>query len=89
MKNLISYIAENETEKLSHCSIEDYDKFFKNSFKIDLSGIKNWDKIIEANYRRNLIVHNSSKTNAKYCEKTSFVKIGVRLSTNLEYVVTI
>lgn len=87
MKDLRRSIAQKEADKLGYGSIDDIHKYFDDKMNITLGRYQNWDELREIVYRRNIIVHNSSKTNDAYCKNTGYRTVGIRLATKPYYVI--
>ncbi len=86
VKSLTSFMAQKEVESLGYGSIDDIKEKISKKFKIDISGFKKWKNIREANYRRNIIIHNKAITNDTYCKKTGYKKSNHHIDTSVAYI---
>lgn len=86
IKELIKDLAQREVDTLGYGSIDDINIYFEKKFNIALSEFKRWELLREANYRRNILIHNKGRTNQKYCEKTGYEIKNKLLTTNGQYV---
>lgn len=85
--SLNRYLAEKKVEDVFHENIDDLAKYLEERFGLSFdSDLPGWPLIREANYRRNLIIHNRGITNKRYCLKTGHKEIGQRLNTDVGYV---
>jgi hypothetical protein len=89
MKSLVEHLAQKEVDTIGYKSIDDVRDYIGSKFNIDLAAFGTWNELVEANCRRNLIVHNRGVTNETYCRKTGFKKRGVHLDTEIDYVLKI
>ena len=64
----------------------DVSNYFLDKFNINFNNFEKWDSVVEASLRRNLIIHNQSKTDNKYCEQTGHKKLGALLKTDIKYI---
>jgi hypothetical protein len=86
MKQLINALAISRAKSTMDENIDTIGKNLEDTFSIDITTLNGFDIIREASYRRNIIVHNKGKTDKKYCNKIPNSGIGVRLSTDSQYV---
>lgn len=86
IKALTNELAQREVDAIGYGSIDDVCKYFESKFNIDLKEFNDWEKLREANYRRNIIIHNKGKTNEIYCQKIGYKTINRVLPTNAEYI---
>ncbi len=86
MKALISFLSQKEVDVIGHGSIDDAAEYIKKKFNIDMTEHAKWDELREANYRRNIIIHNRAKTNDIYCRKTGYKHRNKHLTTSNKYV---
>jgi len=89
MKQLINQLANSRANKILSGNIYEVADDLKKLFSIDISGFDKFAIIHEAFCRRHIIVHNDSITDRKYCEKIPSSQIGVRLSTDFQYIETL
>jgi predicted O-linked N-acetylglucosamine transferase (SPINDLY family) len=85
-RSLLAFLAQSEVDDLGRGSIDDFAEAYERRLNVSFDNFPQWERLREASYRRNLIVHNSSVTNEIYCSKTGFTKRREKLSTDLEYV---
>jgi hypothetical protein len=86
IKSLIVSLAQKEVDQLGYGSIDDVEKYFFERFNIKLSDFESWEDIVEASYRRNLVIHNKGRTNDLYCKRTGFQKRNVSIGVDIDYV---
>lgn len=86
MDELVEYLAKMETDSIGYGSIEDVARYYESKFNIKLDSFSDWKHIIEATYRRNLLIHNKNITNDIYCKSAGFDKIGVKLENDINYI---
>ena len=86
MKVLVEEIATKEVEKLGYGSIDDAAEYYKEKFNINFTEYEDWDPIVEACFRRNLIIHNKGITNEIYCKRIGHKKRGEKLFVDIEYI---
>jgi hypothetical protein len=72
LDELREYLADSATEPVSHGNIDDVASYFEKRLNLRLQDFANWQKVREACYRRNLIVHNKGNVNETYREKTGY-----------------
>jgi hypothetical protein len=72
LDELREYLADSATEPLSHGGIDDVASYFEKRLNLRLQDFADWQKVREASYRRNLIVHNKGNVNETYREKTGY-----------------
>lgn len=89
IKAIVNGIAQKEVDQLGYGSIDAAAKYFKDKFNIDFSDYEGWDRIVEASYRRNLIIHNKGRTNNIYCKRIGHKKRGEQLFVNIEYITSL
>lgn len=86
IKALTEHLADTRTKKiLSDNNIDGVADELQNLFAINISSFNDFNVIREAFYRRHVVVHNKGITDKKYCEKIPNSQVGVKLSTNYEY----
>jgi len=86
MRALTDYLADTRVKKiLSDNNIDSVANALQQLFAIDISSFNDFAVIREAFYRRHVVVHNNGITDKKYCEKIPNSRVGVKLSTNYEY----
>lgn len=86
MESLLTFIAEKEISPVINEGIDEIEKYFLNHFNLDLKkAFQKWEIINEAYHRRNIIVHNKSRTDKKYCQKTNYPKFGIQIITDMKY----
>ncbi|MFX1344264.1 MAG: hypothetical protein ACFFBC_14425 [Promethearchaeota archaeon] len=69
-EELHHFIALQETDMFGRNDIDYLAKFLKKKFKIEIiSEFKDWEKLRESYYRRNVVVHNRSKVSNDYINK--------------------
>lgn len=86
MVQLVEYLAKIETDSIGYGSIEDVARYYESKFNIKLNSFSNWKDVVEATYRRNLLIHNKNITNDIYCKSVGFEKIGVELENDINYI---
>ncbi len=86
IKELTKNLAQREVDTLGYGSIDEINNYFEKKFNIALSKFERWELLREANYRRNIIIHNKGRTNQKYCEKTGYKIKNKSLTTSGQYV---
>jgi hypothetical protein len=86
MEQLVKYLAKIEADSIGYGSIEDVAKYYESKFNIKLKYFANWKLIVEATYRRNLLIHNKNITNEIYCKLTGFDTVGVELENDIDYI---
>jgi len=85
LDSMIAYIAQRKIDELT--GIDEVAKFFEKRLGLSLENdFRSWTQLVEANCRRNMIVHNQGKTNKTYCRKTGHKEQDEHLDTNIEYV---
>ena len=85
MENLLEGLAQREVDE-SGRNIDQVAKYFEDRLGISLpSLLPNWEALREANYRRNLVVHNRGITNRIFCDATGYPRTGDRLTPTIEY----
>lgn len=89
MKELVRYLATTKAEKILDENIDKVVENLKKEFNFDMSRFRQFKTLREASYRRNVVVHNGGITDEKYCEKIPGSQIGVRLSTDFQYIETL
>lgn len=89
IKSLVEHLAQKEIDAIGYKSIDDVRDYVDSKFNIELAAFDKWNELAEANYRRNLIIHNKGITNETYCRKTGCKKIGESLDTDIDYVLEI
>ena len=87
--SLVSNLAQREVDSLGFGSIDDFADYYKKKFNIAFQELKGYSKLREANYRRNLIIHNRSITNELYCKKIGYKKLAQHLLTEVSYVILV
>lgn len=85
IKSLIYYLSQKEVDELGFGSIDDFAEYFNKKFNIDFSEFPKWSSLREATYRRHIIIHNRSKTNYQYCNKTGYKIRGKQLIPSIKY----
>lgn len=85
-RSLLAFLAQSEVDDLGRGGIDGFAEAYERRLNVSFDHFPKWERLREASYRRNLIVHNRSVTNEIYCSKTGFTKRGEKLSTDLEYV---
>jgi hypothetical protein len=86
MKALIRALAQKEVDSIGYGSVDDTAEYLKKKFNIDITKHNKWVELREANFRRNIIIHNRSRTNDTYCKKTGFKSRNQHLTTSNKYV---
>jgi hypothetical protein len=90
MSALIEHLADIRAKKiLSDNNIDGVADELQRRFTIDISICSGFNIIRDAFYRRHVVVHNKGITDKKYCEKIINSQVGVRLSTDYEYLATL
>jgi len=84
MYDLKEAIVDDEVRTLMHKDIEDIN-YYLGRFKLDLSKENDWKVFKEAFYRRNIVIHNRSSTDAIYCKKTGYTNEGEYLEVDQAY----
>ncbi|WP_045459131.1 hypothetical protein [Vibrio campbellii] len=88
IEEVVGYLAQKEVDQLGHGSIDDISDYLHKKFKLELSLFPKWTEIIEATFRRNLVIHNKGITNDAYCKRTGYKERGVHLVIDIEYIVS-
>ncbi|EJE8737733.1 hypothetical protein V6457_004441 [Vibrio vulnificus] len=88
MEDVITFLAQKEVEQLGHGSINDISNYLCKKFKLDLTNFSKWSEVVEATFRRNLVIHNKGVTNDVYCKLTGYNERGVHLDIDIEYIVS-
>lgn len=87
MTALNKYLAEKEIKDILGENIDKIADYFERKFKFTISSeFKDWTKLKEILYRRNLIVHNRGIADDKYCKNTGFKGIRKKIITDARYV---
>lgn len=87
MEEIKEHIASKEIDKVIAEGIDDFQRFCKEKFSLEMHDeIPCWGDLREAWFRRNVVVHNRSETDEKYCLKTKMPRLGVKLNTDGEYI---
>jgi hypothetical protein len=89
MKSLTKHLATTRVKKIMSDNIDDVAEEIQKMFSIDISRGNDFNVIREAFYRRHVVVHNKGIADKKYCEKIPNSQVGVKLSTNYEYLATL
>jgi len=89
IKAIVDGIAKKEVDKLGYGSIDNAANYYEAKFHINLAEYEGWDQIVEASYRRNLIIHNKGTTNEIYCKRIGHKKRGERLFVDIEYITSL
>jgi len=85
LDSMIAFIAQRKIDELT--GIDEVAKFFEKRLGLSLKNdFSSWTQLVEANYRRNVIVHNQGNTNEIYCQRTGHKGLGEHLDTDVEYV---
>lgn len=85
MKSLHEALVAKEVDQLGYGSIDDVAKHYQDKFNIKLSEFSKWDFIVEAHYRRNIVVHNKGRINQIYRKQVKGAKVGTKPTTDNEY----
>lgn len=80
-------MIENEVSSLLYKDLDNWDRYFEQKFKIELSKIVDWTKFKERFYRRNIIVHNSGVINKIYRTKTGYSGKNKFVKVSLKYLI--
>jgi hypothetical protein len=86
MKSLIASIAQKEVDSIGHGSIDDAADYIQKKLNIDMTEFPKWEKLREACFRRNIIIHNKGVTNEIYCKKTGYKDRNKHIGTTNKYV---
>lgn len=78
-------ILEKETSSIINQDIEDINRCFRQNFDLDFSQFVNWRTFKERFYRRNILIHNSGKTNRIYRLKTGYKGKDKRMTVSRSY----
>jgi len=89
MKELIRHLATTKAKKVLEGNIDEVVDKLKEYFNFDVSGFEQFNILREASYRRNIVIHNGGITDKDYCKKIPGSQIGVRLSTDFQYIETL
>lgn len=89
IKSLVVHLAKKEVDQLGYGSIDDVAKYFTDKFNVKFSDFDNWDEVVEASFRRNLVIHNKGITNEIYCKRTDFKKRNHRIGVDIDYVASV
>lgn len=87
LDELVKALAQKEVDQLGHGSIDGISDYIKDKFNITVNAFDKWDLVVEATYRRNLVIHNKGITNDVYCKKIGIDKRGEKLSLDIDYIV--
>lgn len=88
-KELINRLASNRAEKILEGDLKhNVAKKLNDVFSIDICAFDKFEILYEAFCRRHVIVHKDGVTDKEYCQKIPNSKIGVEVSTDLQYVET-
>jgi len=91
IEELHEFLALQITDQFGRQNIDQYAEFINTKFNIDLtSKCKNWKKLREIYYRRNLVVHNKSRISNDYIGKINGLgpnDIDRELKINYAYIV--
>lgn len=71
MKKMKERLAQRESRKISYGNIDDFDKYFRDKFNLDIRTFSGWQELREAYFRRNVIVHNQGRINEQYLKAVS------------------
>jgi hypothetical protein len=88
-EELLIIMIDNEVDWWGYQSIDKIAKRIISRFNINLKrNFKSWEELREANYIRNIIVHNSGIINEKSCEKLEYdpSRIGESIDISTEYI---
>ncbi|MEZ8127498.1 hypothetical protein [Enterovibrio norvegicus] len=88
MQSLVAYLAKNEVDQLGHGSVDDISTYLDDKFGIDMKKLDFWNEVVEATYRRNIVVHNKGFTNDKYCNRMCYPKENKKLSMDTDYLIS-
>jgi hypothetical protein len=81
----VASIAKRKVDQLT--GIFEVADYLEKRFDLSLDNdFKLWPKLVEANCRRNIIVHNDGETNETYCRRTGYKRRGQLLDTDIKYI---
>ncbi len=86
LASLFQAIASSEVEELGRGSIDDFAMAYDKRLNVLFSDFTGWNELREASYRRNIVIHNQSRTNEIYCARTGHATRGQILRTDVRYV---
>jgi hypothetical protein len=79
------YLANADIESILHGGIDDVAEYFDKRLGVDLEKCKHWEKVREASFRRNIIIHNKGEVNETYRRKTNYTGPDGHLSSYPDY----
>lgn len=78
-------IVEKEILSIINQDIENINRYFEQKFNVKFSQFTKWKKFKERFYRRNILIHNSGRTNRLYRLKTGYEGEDKRMGVSQSY----